>query len=101
MKAAAESGVWAVGVDTDQSSLSPHVLTSVLKSFEAGFVEVLRQVKAGKVRTGRDSVVTMRDGAAGLGKISPDVPRALVKQVEQLKRRIVSGSLRVVPATTG
>jgi basic membrane protein A len=100
MKAAAEGGVWAVGVDADQSFLGSHVLTSVLKSFEAGFVEVFRQVKSGRVRRGRDTVLTMRDGAAGLGKINPRVPRPLVEQVEQLRRRIVAGTLRV-PATAG
>jgi basic membrane protein A len=101
MKAAADAGAWAVGVDTDQSFLGPHILTSVLKSFEAGFVEVFRQVKMGKVRTGRDTVLTIRDGAAGLGKISPRVPRDLVRQIEKLKRRIVSGDLRVAPPAAG
>ena len=95
MKAAADAGVWAVGVDSDQSSLGPHVLTSVLKSFEAGFAEVLRQVEAERVRTGRDTVLTMRDGAAGLGRISPKVPRSLAAQVEELRRRIVAGTVRV------
>ena len=95
MKAAADAGVWAVGVDSDQSSLGPHVLTSVLKSFEAGFAEVLRQVEAKRVRTGRDTVLTMRDGAAGLGRISPKVPRSLAAQVEELRRRIVAGTVRV------
>jgi basic membrane protein A and related proteins len=97
MEAAADAGIWAVGVDTDQSFLGPHVLTSVLKSYEAGFAEVFRQVKAGRLGPGRDTVLTIRDGAAGLGKISPRVPRQLVAQVEELRRRIVSGDLRVPP----
>ena len=80
MRAAADAGVWAVGVDSDQSFLGPHVLTSVLKSFRAGLAEVLRQVEAGRVRTGRDTVLTMRDGAAALGQMTrrspvPQVPR--------------------------
>jgi len=95
MKAAADAGVWAVGVDSDQSSLGPHVLTSVLKSFEAGFAEVLRQVEAKRVRTGRDTVLTMRDGAAGLGRVSPRVPHSLAAQVEELRQRIVAGTVRV------
>lgn len=100
MRAAAEAGVWAVGVDSDQSFLGPHVLTSVLKGFEAGFAEVLRQVEAGRVRTGGDTVLTLRDGAAGLGRISKKVPRALVAQVEDLERRIVAGDLRVPGVVT-
>jgi basic membrane protein A len=98
MRAAADAGIWAIGVDSDQSFLGPHVLTSVLKSFEAGFVDVFTRVKTGRLRTGRDTTLTMRDGAAGLGVISPRVPRSLVTQVRRLERRIVTGNLRVPPA---
>ncbi len=95
MQAAADAGIWAIGVDSDQSFLGPHVLTSVLKSFEAGFVDVFNRVKNGTLRTGRDVVLTMRDGAAGLGTISPRAPRDLVTQVRLLERRLVTGALRV------
>lgn len=100
MRAAADAGVWAVGVDTDQAFLGPHVLTSVLKSFEAGFTEVLTQVKTGRLRLGRNTTLTMRDRAAGLGKISPGVPPSLVAQLKELERRIVTGRLRVPPLVT-
>ena len=95
MQAAADAGIWAIGVDSDQSFLGPHVLTSVLKSFEAGFVDVFDRLKTGKLRTGRDTILTMRDGAAGLGRISPKVPRALVTRLRHLERQIVTGKLRV------
>jgi basic membrane protein A len=101
MWAAAQAGFWAVGVDSDQSVLGPHFLTSVLKSYEAGFVDVFEKVKSGKLRTGRDAVLTMRDGAAGLGRISPRVPRALVTQLRRLERRVITGKLRVPPPTGG
>ena len=79
-RANAASGRWTprptaaasgrVGVDSDQSFLGLHVLTSVLKRFDAGFLAILRQVKAGRVATGRDTVLGLRDGAVGLGKVS-------------------------------
>ena len=96
LAATADAGVWGVGVDSDQSFLGPHVLTSVLKRYDAGFIALFRQVKAGKIRTGTDTVLTMRDGAVGLGRISAKVPRSLVRQVDELRRRIVAGKL-VVP----
>ncbi len=43
----------------------------------------------------------MRDGAAGLGRISPRVPRALVTQLRRLERRVITGKLRVPPPTGG
>ena len=95
MKAAAEAGIWAVGVDSDQSFLGPHVLTSVLKRYDAAFVDVFDRVKTGRVGHGRDTVLTMRDGAAGLGTISRKVPRTLVTRLHRLERRIKSGALRV------
>jgi basic membrane protein A len=95
MQAAADAGVWAIGVDTDQSFLGPHVLTSVLKSFEAGFVDVFTRVKSGRLRVGRDTILTIRDGAAGLGRVSPRVPPRLVSQLRRLEHRIVTGKLRV------
>jgi basic membrane protein A len=95
MEAAAEAGIWAVGVDSDQSFLGPHVLTSVLKKYEAAFVDVFDRVKAGKLGTGGDTILTMRDGAAGLSAISPKVPRPLVTRLHRLERQIKSGKLRV------
>jgi basic membrane protein A len=97
LAAAASSGVWGVGVDSDQSFLGPHVLTSVLKRFDAGFLALLRQVKAGRVVTGRDTVLGMRDGAVGLGTISSKVPPPLVEQVDELRRKIIRGTI-VVPS---
>lgn len=101
MRAAADAGVWAVGVDSDQSFLGTHVLTSVLKRYEAAFADVFNRVKAGTLRTGRDTTLTIRDGAAGLGRISPDVPRPLVVQLQRLERRIKTGVLRVSVASSG
>jgi basic membrane protein A len=95
MQAAADAGIWAIGVDSDQSFLGPHVLTSVLKSFEAGFVDVFTRVKTHNLRAGRDTTLTMRQGAAGLGRISPKVPHTLVTRLRQLERQIITGKLRV------
>ena len=97
LAAAASAGIWGVGVDSDQSFLGPHILTSVLKRFDAGFLELLRQVKAGRVVTGRDTILGMRDGAVGLAEISKKVPRSLVEQVEGLRRKIIAGTV-VVPS---
>jgi hypothetical protein len=37
----------------------------------------------------------MRDGATGLGRVSPRVPAALVAQLRELERKIVAGIVRV------
>jgi basic membrane protein A len=95
MRAAADAHVWAIGVDSDQSFLGRHVLTSVVKRYEAAFADVFNRVKTGTLRIGRDTTLTMRDGAAGLGRISPRVPHDLVTQLRRLERQLKAGRLRV------
>jgi basic membrane protein A and related proteins len=98
MQVAADSGVWAVGVDSDQSSLGPHVLTSVLRRFDTGFATVLGQVKAGRVVTGQDTVLGLPEGAVGLGRISPKVPRSIVARLDGVRRDVLAGRIRVPSA---
>lgn len=95
LEAARERGVWGIGVDADQSFLGPHILTSVTKDFEAGFVVLFRRLNAGRLRTGGDTVLTLSHGAVGLGKISRRVPAPLLAELERLERRIARGALRV------
>ena len=98
LEAARAAGVWGVGVDSDQSFLGPHILTSVLKHFDAAIVAVMRQVQAGRILTRRDTILTMRDGAVGLGRVGPGVPRTLLAQVEALRRQVVAGKIGVPAA---
>lgn len=101
LEAAREAGVWGVGVDTDQSFLGPHVLTSVLKSFDPVFLSVIRDARAGRVATGRTTHFSVRHGAAGLGRISPKVPAPLRAELERLEARIAAGEIRVPRARYG
>ena len=95
LAAARKAGVWGIGVDTDQSFLGPHILTSVVKRYDAGFVSLLRRVKSGRLRTGGNTILTLRGGAVGLGKISRRVPAPIRAELDRLERRIASGRLRV------
>lgn len=95
LEAAKEAGIWGVGVDTDQAFLGPHILTSVVKQYGAGFLRLLRQVRAGRIPTGRDTVLTLGDAAVGLGKISGRVPRSLRLELDRLERRVARGEIRV------
>ncbi len=97
---AKRSRVWGIGVDIDQSFLGPHILTSVLKRLDTAFLIMLEQVKANKIPTGGDTVLTLRGGGVGLGAISPKVPAPLRKQLDALRRRIVEGEIHV-PGASG
>ena len=96
---ARRNGLWGIGVDSDQSSLGPHILTSVLKRLDVATYLTIKALTEGKLRTGRSAVFTLRNGGVSLGKTSPEVPRRFVARLERIKREIISGKIGKVPAT--
>jgi basic membrane protein A and related proteins len=95
LRATESAGVWGIGVDTDQAFLGRHILTSVLKGYEAGFIDLLGQVRRGAVRTGLTRALTLRDGGSSLGRISPEVPASLRSALNRVRRKILAGEIRV------
>lgn len=98
LQAAREKHVWGIGVDTDESSLGPHVLTSVLKNVDVALFRAVRSLQTGTFRPGTNAVLSLKDGGVGLGRISPLVPRGLVARTERVRQQLVSGRL-TAPAT--
>jgi basic membrane protein A len=97
LEAAKDKGVWGIGVDADQSGLGPHILTSALKRVDVAVYQTIRAVTEGRFSGGRTVELGLREGAVGLGTISPRVPRSLVAQVDRVRRQIVSGTIRQIP----
>jgi basic membrane protein A len=97
LAAAKERGVWGIGVDDDQSDLGPHILTSAVKRFDVAVFRGIEALVRGRFPGGRNVVLDVRNGGVGLGKISPRVPRSFVRQVENVRRRIVSGAIKNIP----
>jgi basic membrane protein A and related proteins len=96
LEAAKQHGVWGIGVDKDQSSLGPYILTSAIKGVGGiATFEVIRAFATGKFLGGHNLVFDVRNGGVGLGKISPRVPTSFVVRVERIRRRIASGMIRI------
>ena len=95
LRAAKRAGVWGVGVDTDQSTLGPHILTSVVKRYDLVMLTLVEQLRGGRLRGGVTTALTLRQGGATLGRISPRVPAHLRSELDHLRRRIVAGEIRV------
>jgi basic membrane protein A len=95
LRAAKRAGVWGVGVDTDQSALGAHILTSVVKRYDVVMLALVKQVRDGRIRHGLTTALTLRQGGATLGRISPKVPPALRADLIRLRSRIVAGEIRV------
>lgn len=95
IEAAKEKGVFAVGVDVDQSHLGPHILTSVLKHTDWPMLEGIRRLTTGAFPAGGDVVYDLRNGGVGLGAISPRVPKTLIHRLDAVRRAIVAGKVPI------
>jgi basic membrane protein A len=98
LEAAKAKRIWGIGVDRDQSSLGPHILTSVVKGANGAAVyRLVESFVRGRFRGGRNLVLDLRNGGVSLGRISPRVPHALVERIEEVRREIVSGGISDIP----
>ena len=95
LEAAKEKGVWGVGVDVDQSFLGPHILKSSVIGLDVSVFTAIRRLLTGRLKTGGNTVFDLRDGGVRLGKISPEVPRSVRRQVEAVRRQIIAGKIKV------
>ena len=98
LSAAADKGVWGVGVDRDQSDLGPHILTSAVKRVDTSVFDTIKAVQDGTFKGGEDSTFDLANGGVALGKISPKVSPAIIDEVDALKQKIIDGE--ITPPTT-
>jgi basic membrane protein A len=99
IKAAAEKGVWAIGVDADQAYIDPqHVLTSATKHVDVAVYKAIEAVVNGTFKGG-NVVYGLKDDGVGLGKINPRVPQSDVAKVDKIRQEIVSGKIKNIPTT--
>jgi basic membrane protein A len=96
--AAKEKKVWAVGVDADQAYLGAQVLTSATKGVDEAVLQTIADVQKGKFTGGNVNYGLDRKGV-GLGKISKQVPKALLAKVNAIKRQILAGKIPNIPTT--
>jgi basic membrane protein A len=99
LDAAKEKHVWGIGVDADQSYLGPQVLTSAEKRVDVSVYDTIQQVLQGKFHGGTNAVFSLQNHGVGLGKISPKVPPADVKKVQQIAHQIAIGKVGNIPTT--
>jgi len=99
--AAADSNVWGIGVDNDQSFLGPQVLTSAQKKVDAGVTQTIKLTKAGNYKGGVDGLFNLKNGGVGYGKVSVNAPNrnALIVTLNKWAQQVASG--KVTPPRTG
>jgi basic membrane protein A len=95
LHAAKQKGAWGIGVDIDQSSLGPYILTSAVKKLDVAVFKTVQDLQRGTFRTGGDVLFDLANGGVGLAKISPRVSRADVRKVGKIRKAIVAGRIKV------
>ena len=95
LQAAKDGHVWGIGVDVDESSLGPFVLTSVLKHEGRALYLELQAFARGRLGPRGFAWFGVRDQAVGLGKISPRVPAPLLRKLAAIRAAIARGDIRV------
>ncbi len=91
LKAADEANIWGIGVDVDQYALAGNVLTSGIKRVDVGVFQFIKAVKTGAPVGAGNFTFDLANGGLGIGKTSPQVPKAILASTEALKQRIIDG----------
>lgn len=93
-----EEGIWAIGVDTDQSSLAPdHVLTSAMKRVDVASQDISKAVKDGTFEAGVHTY-DLSNGGVDLAPTRDHIPEDVLAVVEDAKAAIIAGE-KTVPTT--
>jgi basic membrane protein A len=94
LDAAKEKGVWGIGVDSDQSFLGSHILTSAQKKVDVSVFTAIRNFTKGKFSSANNLVFNAANGGVGLGKISPKVPKSEVAATLAVAAKIAKGAIQ-------
>lgn len=98
IEACQEAGIYAIGVDSDQSSIAPEtIITSAMKRVDTAVYDTVEQLVQGNLTGG---VETYDLNAAGVD-IAPTqdlLPDDVIAAVDEIKQQITSGEI-VVPGS--
>jgi basic membrane protein A len=93
-----EAGIWAIGVDTDQSVNAPdHVITSAMKRVDTASQDISKAVKDGTFTPGVH-LYDLTNGGVDLAPTRDHIPADVLEKVEAAKAAIIAGE-KTVPTT--
>ena len=90
-----EAGIWAIGVDSDQSSIAPEtILTSAMKRVDNAVYDVAKATVEGTVQAGVKTY-TLADAGVDLAPTTDNIDPAVLAEVQDVKQQIVDGKITV------
>ena len=98
IEACNEEGIWAIGVDTDQSNLAPdHVLTSAMKRVDTASQDISKAVKDGTFTAGVH-LYDLTNNGVGIAPTTTHISDEVLAKVNKAMEDIGAGKI-VVPTT--
>ena len=93
--AAKEAGIWAIGVDSDQSSVAPNtILTSAMKRVDNACYDEVQATLYGEYKPGAKTY-TLADGGVDIAPTTNNLSAETLKKVKEVKGKIISGEIKV------
>ncbi len=90
-----EAGIWAIGVDSDQSSIAPEtILTSAMKRVDNAVYDVAKATVEGTVEAGVKTY-SLADAGVDIAPTTDNIDAAVLTEVEDVKQQIIDGKITV------
>jgi basic membrane protein A len=95
LDAACQEGVFAIGVDADQSFAGDCVITSALKPLELSVFETIKSAQEGTFEGGQNLFFGIEEfpDAELLAPYTDDVPQEVQDAVEEARQKLISGEI--------
>jgi basic membrane protein A len=97
LDAAKQENVQGIGVDSDQSFLGDHIMTSALKKIDEAVFATIQEVQDGAFKAGTDNIFDVKSGGVGFGEVNAEGEKYKA-QVEEVEGKIESGEITDIPA---
>ena len=90
-----ENGIWAIGVDSDQSSLAPEtILTSAVKRVDNACYDAAKKTIIGTLEGGLSTYNLIADGV-DIAPTTDNLSKDVLEKIEKAKNDIIAGDLEV------
>lgn len=95
IEACKENGIWAIGVDSDQSVLAPEtIITSAMKRVDNACYDAAKSCLEGTLESGIQTY-DLSSAGVDIAPTTDNLPEDVIEAVEQVKEQIVSGEITV------
>ena len=97
LNAARDKGLWAIGVDTDQSlQVGPkQLLASATKRVDVSVVDVIGQVVNNRFRGGKDLLLGVNENGVGIQGINSAVPARIKAKLKAVLAKMKAGKIKI------